>query len=167
MGSQLYWIETSDIGRLAIMARPRAGDWLEDEVSGWRSEGVDVIVSLLEQEEVIELALSGEAALCLDQRMEFISFPIPDRSVPPSLAKATKLVGQLVEKFHKGKAIAIHCRAGIGRSSLMAACVLVSLGLAEEDVFERIGRARGVIAPDTKGQRDWLAIFEDATRPTS
>ena len=34
-------------GRLAIMARPRAGDWLEDEISGWRAQGVEIVVSLL------------------------------------------------------------------------------------------------------------------------
>jgi hypothetical protein len=33
---------------LAIMARPRAGDWLDGEIAGWRAQGIGVIVSLLE-----------------------------------------------------------------------------------------------------------------------
>jgi hypothetical protein len=48
----LYWIDLAGRGRLAIAARPRAGDWLPDEVAGWRSEGVDVVISLLQPSEV-------------------------------------------------------------------------------------------------------------------
>ena len=47
-------------GRLAIMARPRAGEWLGDEISGWRAEGIDTVISLLEQEEVSELGFNGK-----------------------------------------------------------------------------------------------------------
>jgi hypothetical protein len=36
-------------GRLAVATRPRAGDWLEDEASGWRQAGRDLVVSPLEE----------------------------------------------------------------------------------------------------------------------
>jgi hypothetical protein len=39
------------------MARPRAGDWLDDEISGWRAQRIDIIISLLEQEEVSDEAI--------------------------------------------------------------------------------------------------------------
>jgi hypothetical protein len=45
--SQLYWIDAPATGRLAIMARPRAGDWLDDEIAGWKLAGVDTVVCLL------------------------------------------------------------------------------------------------------------------------
>jgi len=47
MRPQVYWINLPMAGRLAIMARPRAGDWLDDEISGWRVQGIDTVVSLL------------------------------------------------------------------------------------------------------------------------
>ena len=40
--SRLHWIEIP--GRLAIMARPRADDWLEADVTEWRTSGVDLVV---------------------------------------------------------------------------------------------------------------------------
>jgi hypothetical protein len=46
---------------MAIMARPRAGDWLESEVDEWKAAGIDVVVSLLERDEVVELGLQREA----------------------------------------------------------------------------------------------------------
>lgn len=145
------------------MARPRAGDWLDDEISGWRAEGIDVVVSLLEREEVSELDLQREADLCRAQGMEFISFPIPDRGVPSSLREAAALIGSIETRINDGKAVAVHCRAGIGRSSLIAACALVRLGTEATAAFEAISKARGVIVPDTDGQREWVSAFRDVS----
>jgi len=57
MYTELYWIEGPWPGRLAISARPRGGDWLEDEVKSWRRAGLDIIVSLLtpDEEEALDL----------------------------------------------------------------------------------------------------------------
>jgi hypothetical protein len=64
MRPEIFWIDAALPGRIAIMPRPRAGDWLADEVAGWRAEGVDLVVSLLEPHEVAELGLGDEADLC-------------------------------------------------------------------------------------------------------
>jgi protein-tyrosine phosphatase len=96
--------------------------------------------------------------------MEFISFPVPDGSVPASTREAMALAEAIVARLNEGKAVAVHCRAGIGRSSLIAACVLVLLGFAPGMAFDRIGKARGVKVPDTGGQRDWVDMFREATK---
>jgi hypothetical protein len=75
----VHWIEAPPPGRLAIVPRPRAGDWLGDEIAGWRAAGIDLVVSLLEPEEAAELGLQDEAGLCRQNTIEFVSFPIPDR----------------------------------------------------------------------------------------
>jgi protein-tyrosine phosphatase len=74
--------------------------------------------------------LVSAEALCRQHGIEFISFPIPDRGVPASLRDATDLVRTVVNGIGDGKAVAVHCRAGIGRSSLIAASVLVYLRAA-------------------------------------
>src|SRR4051812_14402523 len=122
--AELYWIDLAAPFRLAIMARPRAGDWLDDEIERWRQAGVQIVVSLLEASEVSELGLGREAGACKLLGMEFISFPIPDRSVPASRVKAVELAGYLVTRLREGLPVAIHCRAGIGRSALLAAQML-------------------------------------------
>src|ERR1051326_6760619 len=93
-------------GRLAIMPRPLAGDCLEDEISGWRAAGVDLVVSLLEPGEIAELGLGEEAACCRTHGIELISFPIPDRGVPASLREAINLARSLAEQLRDGRAIA-------------------------------------------------------------
>jgi protein-tyrosine phosphatase len=161
MRPEVYWIGMSTAGRLAIMRRPRASDWLDDEVAGWRTEGIDTVVSLLESEEIDELGLQQEAALCRRHGMDFLSFSIPDRDVPASLKAAAALVRTIVLQARDGKSIAIHCRAGIGRSSVIAACILVSLGIDPDAAFYAIGKARGLDVPDTEEQREWVAAFRE------
>ena len=165
MRPEVHWIELPAGGRLAIMPRPRAGDWLEDEIAGWKAEGIDVVVSLLEPHEVRELGLDREAALCREQSIDFIAFPLPDRDVPPSRRDATALARLIVGRIGAARAVAIHCRAGIGRAALLAACVLICLGSDADAAFGRIARARGVAVPDTEEQRAWAEGFLASTRP--
>src|SRR5579863_7086194 len=123
LNPKLYWIENSSSGRLAISARPRGGDWLEDEIEGWRKQGVGVVVSLLTPSENDELNLKDEARLSKAKDIQFFSFPIEDRGVPLSSAKVEQLVAQLGPEIQHGKTVAVHCRQGIGRSSLISAAL--------------------------------------------
>lgn len=152
MASDLYWIDSGTGRRLAIMARPRAGDWLEDEVDHWKRSDVAIVVSLLEPEEVADLGLEDEAEICARNGIDFLSFPIPDRSTPDT-AEAIRFAA---EAAAAGKPVAIHCRAGIGRSSIMAATMLVNDGISPDAALSAIAKARGLPVPDTDAQRNWV-----------
>jgi len=65
----------------------------------------------------------------------------------------------LRSELSRGVGVGIRCLAGIGRSPLLAACVLLTLGVSEKAVFPAIGKARGTSVPDTKAQVEWLAAF--------
>ena len=160
MPAEIYWIPEALGGRLGIMARPRSGDWLGDEIASWHAAKVSLVVSLLEPGEVRELRLADEASLCSSQGIDFVSFPVADRGVPASARETAKLVKRLDEAIQGGAAVAIHCRAGIGRSALLAACILKRRGLPDGEIFPAISRARGVTCPDTEAQVRWLEGFE-------
>jgi protein-tyrosine phosphatase len=160
MRTEIFWIEEVPAGRLAVLPRPRGGDWLADEVRSLRSCGVDVLVSLLTSAESAELDLAEEAGNCAACGIEFVSFPFADRNVP-SVFAALGLVRRLAALLAGEKAVAIHCRQGVGRSALVAACILASLGEGPDAAFERIARARGCPVPDTAEQRDWVLRFAD------
>ena len=53
--------------------------------------------------------------------------------------------------------IVIHCRQGIGRSSIVAAIILTRQGATVEEAFDRLAEARGRPVPDTPEQREWVA----------
>ena len=103
-----------------------------------------------------EFGLSEENNLCIEHGIEFLSFPIRDRDVPKSFSETKLLIDRLALQLRAGVGIAIHCRAGIGRSGLIAGCVLVKLGVPFADVFPMIIRARDLKVPDTAAQAEWV-----------
>ena len=157
----VYWINGPWPGRLAILARPRGADWLEDEVEAWKEIGIDTVVSLLTQSEAVELSLTKESDLVRRSGLTFINFPIADYSVPQSQGATRQLVDELRDQLSQGNKVGIHCRQGIGRSSLVAACILVTLGENSGDAFSQIESARGVSVPDTIEQKKWVASFAE------
>lgn len=147
-------------GRLATMARPRGGDWLAEEIAALRSAGVDVLVSALTESEQVELQLTAEHDLARAAGMEYFSFPILDHHAPAvSHRDLAALVAQLQKGLLDGRFVVVHCRAGIGRSSLIAAAVLVAEGLTPDESWRRVSEARGLEVPDTQSQKDWLMSF--------
>jgi protein-tyrosine phosphatase len=164
--SRLHWIGTLARGRIAIAARPRSDDWLETEISQWKASGLHMVVSLLEQEEVSELGLQREAAFCRTNGIEFVSFPIPDRGVPETQDSALRIANSIAGELGKGCSVVIHCRAGIGRSSVVAACVLIRAGVKASDALTLITLARGLNVPDTDEQRDWIMAFDNTYQGT-
>jgi protein-tyrosine phosphatase len=154
--AEIYPIPIPGPGRLSIIARPRGGDWLGDEVTALHQAGVDVVVSLLTWLEVAELELAEEADWCARHGVEYLSLPIEDRGVPASTRDAFELLELLRFRLAEGKHVAIHCRQGIGRSSLIAASLLGLLGQPSEQAFAAIEAARGRPVPDTEEQRAWV-----------
>ena len=154
-----YWIMGPWKGRLAILPRPRGGDWLEDEVLSWQAAGVDVVVSALQEDEITELDLTQEAAFCRSNGLESIAFPIADRGVPESFMATAELSRRLATLLGEGKNVAIHCRQGVGRSALLAACVLIVAGVDGPDAWKRIEVARNCPVPDTAEQKEWVTKF--------
>lgn len=167
MKTALYWIDGAWPGKVAIVPRPRGGDWLEDEVQAWRQAGLEVIVSLLTREESVDLDLAQEEELSQARGIQFIGFPIPDRGVPLSRRGTLELLGEVHQLLVKGKNVGIHCRQGIGRSAVVAACLLVFLGIEPEVAFQQISAARGCPIPETVEQRKWVIAFARELQATS
>jgi len=159
MRTKLYVIDGPWPGQLAIIPRPRGGDWLEDEIADWKKAGLDVVVSALTPEEVESMDLGRELADGKRQGLEIVSFPIPDRGTPASIAASNTVIRRLGEYLHKGKHVAIHCRQGIGRSSLIAATLLILAGVTSQDAWQRIEAARGCPVPETAEQKSWVEQF--------
>src|ERR1700730_14046000 len=107
MKADLFWIPGPWRGRLAIASRPRGGDWLDDEASAWRQADVDVVVSLLENEEAAQLNLLRERQASENHGINFISFPIPDRGVPASMQEAVSLIARIGAQLELGKNVAV------------------------------------------------------------
>lgn len=138
------------------MPRPRGNDWLYDEIKWLKIRGVDCLISLLEFSEVNELELGKEAEFCEQHNIQFINFPIKDVNVPNEKKEFVQLVARLNEYLNDSKKIVIHCRMGIGRSSVLASGILIKRGIEVKNVFEIISKYRQLEVPDTEEQKKWI-----------
>jgi protein-tyrosine phosphatase len=166
MPKELYWLDGSWPGRLAVGPRPRGGDWLKDDIAGWKRADVNAVLSLLTPEEERDLDLRGEAGEVTTQGMDFTSFPIPDRQIPRSEAKWSEVLEKVARDLSRGKNVLVHCRQGIGRSGLVAACLLVKKGMSPGAAVESVSAARGMPVPETEEQRDWIDHYAVASTGT-
>ena len=65
-----------------MMARPKGGEWLENEIAILKSTNIDCVVCLIEYHEMLELNIEKEEFYCNENNIEFIHFPIKDYSLP-------------------------------------------------------------------------------------
>jgi hypothetical protein len=151
-----FTIDAIGTGFLAVSAHPaqfgNAAMMIRDMATG----GVRQVVSLLQPDESRELGLGNEAALVIEQSMEFVSFPIPDLGLPGSIDDFAGLSQKLFHQVEAGINTLIHCRAGIGRSGLLAAAVLLHGGRSVQQAFMQVTQMRGCQVPETEQQGDWL-----------
>lgn len=159
MASRVHWLDQPEYPALGIMPKPFGGAVLEEEIARLKQQGVNVLVSLLTQEETEEEELQQEADLCSQNGIEFISFPIPDREVPPRDGTFARFFQGLLDRLAEGKHVAIHCWGGIGRSGLVAACLLTAYDVPVETAIRSLSSARGWSVPDTEEQLKWISEF--------
>lgn len=157
MTPDIYHIELIGSGSLSVMAKPASGDWIDDEFSEIAKQGINLIVSLLEIEESYEVGLDKEQIFTEKHGMNYISYPIQDRGLPPSISSYLEFTKNLYHTAAGGANIAVHCRAGIGRTGVIAAGILLHCGFEPIEAFEHISIKRGVSVPDTDEQVDWVS----------
>jgi protein-tyrosine phosphatase len=70
--------------------------------------------------------------------------PIADGSVPPSsFEKAWETHGKEIRALLRdGKDIVVHCKGGLGRAGMIAARLLVELGVPPDRAIQQVRRAR-------------------------
>jgi protein-tyrosine phosphatase len=149
----------------AILPRPRGGEWLEDDVHAWRCAGIGLVASLLTDEEVAELDLHREPDVCAANGIRWFRHPIDDRGVPCSRADFDAFVADLAAALESGIGVGVHCRMGIGRSALTAACVLFRGGVPHAGIWTVLERSRGCEVPDTPEQIRWVEAWSRSCRP--
>ncbi|WP_172670816.1 dual specificity protein phosphatase family protein [Labrenzia sp. DG1229] len=139
------------------MPKP-SGEWLDDDLKKLKLIGIDHIVSMLTPEEADSLSLANEGEVCERNGINFTNVSVVDRDIPETAA-AKELALSIIADLHAGSSVVVHCRAGIGRSGLVACCVLIGLGILAEDALAKVSAARGVLVPDTEEQRKFILAF--------
>jgi protein-tyrosine phosphatase len=147
-----YWINQ----QIAIVPRPRGEDALEDEMNALREAGIDVVASMLPENEAIQLGLQHERTAADRAKIVFVNFPIPVLGIPLQPAAFAEFLAKIEEHLAAGRRVGIHCQACIGRSSVVVASLLIRSGISPDEAWTQIALSRGTTVPDTPEQRSWV-----------
>lgn len=111
-----------------------------DAIARW---GASAVVTLIEDHELDALQVPGLGAAVRARGMTWYHLPIRDVSIPsPAFEEAWGEVGaQLRGLIRRGGAVLVHCKGGLGRAGMIAARLLVELGMAPD---QTIAAVRGV-----------------------
>lgn len=138
------WIITH---RLAGSGRPGLLADLDEDVEFLRTEGIRTIATLTEQ-----------PVVGLVERDEFdhLHFPIPDMGFPTPRSCAA-LCQQVLARMERG-AVLLHCRAGLGRTGMVAACCLVAMGEPAARALQRVRNINRLYV-QTRSQEQFIEHF--------
>lgn len=163
MLTPIYWLDALPTrGRLGFMGTLKGGPALSGEVRRLREEGSRVLVCALTPREMGFLGLVNLPLACLMHDVRLVMMPVIDRGVPDADASSAATLDELAKTVRNGDGVVAMCRAGLGRSVVIAGAVAQRLGIAHDDVIARLGRARGRPVPETEEQIQWLK--DDAAR---
>lgn len=125
-------------------------DAFEDELPDLYSAGIRAVVSLLN--------IPSDASVFKSAGFEFLCLPVPDGAAP-TMEQAEEFIRFVGEQRRSGRAVAVHCEAGIGRTGTMLAAYLIAQG---ESAAEAIRKVREVerVAIETPGQIQFLEEFQ-------
>ncbi len=127
--------------------------------------GIRQVVSLLETQEANRLDLAREALWCQNAGMDFTHLPVTDHHTPPDINTFARQAEACHRALQAGHDVAVHCFAGIGRTGLLAAAILMREGLGVDQALLRLTRARGVRMPETRSQIQWLHHYQETIHP--
>jgi len=152
-------VDTLDVpggGRLLLSAFPGSPDHLQALVDA----GAALLLGLTAHEEMAALGLPAAtlAERCARLGMAWHHIPIPDMGVAEAAARRDwpRLGPRIHGLLDADRAVALHCRMGLGRTGTLAAIVLVERGLGPAQAIAAVRRARpGSI--ETAAQERWIA----------
>ena len=112
-----------------------------DAIQRW---GATAVISLITDQEIGCLKVSGLPEAVRDRHMEWWHLPILD-GCPPGceFEDGWKRAGEAIrDRLQMGFDVLIHCKGGLGRAGTVAARLLVELGEKSEDAIRKVRAAR-------------------------
>jgi ADP-ribosylglycohydrolase len=132
-----YWVVP---GRFLVGEHPGSQSRADtmDRLRRFLRSGVTCFVDLTEPRELPSYEGLLPFATPSGRRIEYVREPIPDHSVPASRDAMSRLLATVDQALADEHVVYLHCRAGIGRSAMAAACWLAGRPGANGDSLERL-----------------------------
>lgn len=141
------WIVPSKVATIPL---PGAVIDINHDMAALRAVGVTTLITLT-YNDLPQDALKRHG-------LRNVHLPIYDRQ-PPSIGQLKMLTKRMTEMIERGDVLAVHCRAGIGRTGTIVAGWLIKEGLTAQAALDRI-RSINKHYVQTEEQEQFLFEFE-------
>jgi len=124
--------------------------------------GVASLISLVEDDELDGLQIRDLEEQCNRIKIKLVRFPIRDVSIPESMNDFVSVVADAVRWLADGETVVVHCKGGLGRAGLTAACIAIAAtdpAISAEDSIKLVRDARPG-AVETSAQEQFVTEFE-------
>lgn len=144
-------------GALLLSSHPAGFLGLEpsDVVKRYVEQGTRLLLSLLTEQELLDLKLGDLQDICFAQGVRWMHSPIRDFKTPDALFEAWWAENRVVlhDCLNQGQTLAVHCWGGYGRSGTIAARLLVERGFTPAEAIEIVRSHRsGTIESNAQEQ---------------
>jgi protein-tyrosine phosphatase len=161
------WLPATRRGRVGMTfapgkkSRARDGFWwerdLDADLAALRAARADVLVSLLEDHELLTYGIPSLFSRAAASGLEVVRFPIRDVDVPTDRAAVDQLLATIENRVAQGRGVVIHCAGGLGRTGTIAGCYLVRGGMPADEALRVLARVRqSQECPQTEAQRAFV-----------
>jgi len=124
--------------------------------------GIDCFLDLTQPQELTSYDAS------LPTEVDYLRCPLVDHGIPASPGEMTEIIQCLRGALREGRVIYLHCRAGIGRTGMVAGCLLAEQGFSGEEALAELNRlwrqsARSVqwpTVPETAAQIEYVRSWK-------
>ena len=120
-------------GKLAGMARLGVHQPLEDDLASLESLGISLLVSLTEE--------STPASTAAHYGIEVLHLPVQDFT-PPTQEQLFAFAAEARESLDAGRAVGVHCGAGLGRTGTVLASYFVTEGMTATEAIAEVRKLR-------------------------
>lgn len=137
------------------------GGWDRDldlDLDAVKAFGASALVTLVEDHEIETLGVLRIGKKTISRHMDWLHLPIRDVSVPDrDFEDAWQVHGPgLRARLRDGFNVVVHCKGGLGRAGMIAARLLVELGIEPAEAIRQVRQARpGAI--ETSEQAHYVA----------
>ncbi|WP_330110165.1 cyclin-dependent kinase inhibitor 3 family protein [Methylophaga thalassica] len=106
--------------------------------------GATSVITALPDHELVDLGVPDLGMLIQKKGMHWFQLPIEDDMSPDALflTRLSQVKTELLKRLKNASTIAIHCRGGSGRTGLIAAILLLEMGMEWKEVKELVQSVR-------------------------